>query len=100
VNSDSTGTAIKATITFQHLAVLLADGQRMHFDILPPAGSAEDLENSYALQWLRSIAIEPEAVSQEQCRFCHSESTTPEQQRSIHTQGFAVIQMEGCPALV
>jgi len=78
--------------------VLLADGQRMHFDILLPTGTSEDLANHYALQWLRSIAIEPEAVSQEQCRFCHSESATPEQQNSIHTQGFAVIQMEGCPA--
>ena len=78
--------------------VTLADGQRMHFDILLPTGSAEDLANHYALQWLRSIAIEPEAVSQEQCRYCHSESATPEQQNSIHTQGFAVIQMEGWPA--
>lgn len=78
--------------------VTLADGQRMHFDILLPTGSAEDLANHYALQWLRSIAIEPEAVSQEQCRYCHSESATPEQQSSINTQGFAVIQMEGCPA--
>ena len=80
--------------------VLLADGQRMHFDILLPTGSAEDLANSYALQWLRSIAVEPETVSHEQCRYCHSESATPEQQRSIHAQGFAVIQMEGCPAPV
>ncbi|MCA9939029.1 MAG: DUF2024 family protein [Anaerolineales bacterium] len=78
--------------------VTLADGQRMHFDILLPTGSAEDLANHYALQWLRSIAIEPEAVSQEQCRYCHSESATPEQQSSINIQGFAVIQMEGCPA--
>jgi hypothetical protein len=79
---------------------LLTDGQRMHFGILLPTGSAEDLANLYALQWLLSIAIEPETVSQEQCRFCHSESATPEQQRSIHAQGFAVIQMEGCPAPV
>ena len=78
--------------------VTLSDGQRMHFDILLPTGSAEDLANHYALQWLRSIAIEPEAVSQEQCRYCHSESATPEQQSSINIQGFAVIQMEGCPA--
>lgn len=78
--------------------VTLADGQRMHFDILLPTGSAEDLANHYVLQWLRSIAIEPEAVSQEQCRYCHSESATPEQQSSINIQGFAVIQMEGCPA--
>ena len=48
--------------------VLLADGQRMHFDILLPTGSAEDLANSYALQWLRSIAVKPETVSHEQCR--------------------------------
>jgi hypothetical protein len=80
--------------------VLLADGQRMHFDILLPTGSAEDLANSYALQWLRRIAVEPETVSHEQCRYCHSESATPEQQRSIQAQGFAVIQMEGCPAPV
>ena len=78
--------------------VLLTDGQRMHFDILLPTGSAVDLANRYALQWLSSIAIEPETVSQDQCRFCHSESATPEQQSYIHTQGFAVIQMEGCPA--
>ena len=78
--------------------VTLSDGQRMHFDILLPTGTSEDLANHYALQWLRSIAIEPEAVSQEQCRFCHSESATPEQQSSINTQGFAVIQMEGWPA--
>ena len=80
--------------------VLLADGQRMHFDILLPTGSAQNLANRYALQWLRSIAIEPEAVSQEQCRYCHSGNATPEQQSSIHAQGFAVIQMEGCPAPV
>jgi hypothetical protein len=80
--------------------VLFADGQRMHFDILLPTGSAQNLANRYALQWLRSIAIEPEAVSQEQCRYCHSGNATPEQQSSIYAQGFAVIQMEGCPAPV
>lgn len=78
--------------------VLLSDGQRMHFDILLPSGSSESLANHYALQWLHGIAIAPEAVSQEQCRFCHSESATPEQERSIRIQGFSVIQMEGCPA--
>lgn len=80
--------------------VLLADGQRVHFDILLPIGSAESLATHHVLHRLHSFAIEPEAVSQEQCRFCHSESATPEQQRSIHAQGFAVIQMEGCPAPV
>jgi len=78
--------------------VLLADGQRMHFDILQPTGAAEDLANHSALQWLRGIAIEPEAISQEQCRFCHSECATPEQQGFIRNQGFVVIQMEGSPA--
>ncbi|RMH16007.1 MAG: DUF2024 family protein [Gammaproteobacteria bacterium] len=80
--------------------VMLANGQCMHFDILLPAGSPRDLANRYALKWLGSIAIEPEAVSQQQCHYCHSEGATPEQQRSIHTQGYAVIQMEGCPAPV
>lgn len=78
--------------------VQLTSGDVMHFDILLPGDKGSTDAIRYARQWLRTIAIDPDTLVLERCQFCHTETATPEQQHSIHTQGFAIIQMEGCPA--
>ncbi|MEW8276322.1 MAG: DUF2024 family protein [Candidatus Thiodiazotropha taylori] len=80
--------------------VQLAGGDAMHFDILLPSGEDSTAAIRYARQWLRTIGIDSNTLELERCQFCHTETATPELQHAINTQGFAVIQMEGCPAPV
>lgn len=73
-------------------------GELLHFDVLLPAGQI-DLAERIARQWLNSIGLESQQISLERCRYCHSESANPEIQQEINQQGYAIIPMEGCPAV-
>ena len=53
----------------------------------------------FANKWLHSIGKIPKELNHQNCRFRHTETTTPEIQKQIRVQGYFIIQMEGCPAL-
>ena len=78
--------------------VILTDGQRMHFDVLLAEGNDARLAQSYALQWIAVIGLQVSGVQLDRCRFCHSEAANPEIERLVNKQGYAILQMEGCPA--
>lgn len=77
--------------------VRTAEGDILHFDILLPSGEGKKA-GQYAQEWLQNIGRIPSGISQENCRFCHTETATPEVQRQIREHGYFIIQMEGCPA--
>lgn len=76
-----------------------AEGELLHFDVLVEQGSG-DIALRYAAEWLHSIQISASEINQENCRFCHTETTTPEIERQIEEQGYFILQMEGCPSPV
>ena len=74
------------------------DGHKMHFDVLLPKGNTQEQAKGYAIKWLKRMGMEIEGIQLDSCRFCHSESAFPEMEQTINSQGFAILQMEGCPA--
>ncbi len=80
--------------------VTTSDGGRMHFDVLLAQGEQESKAKTCARQWLGSIGLHPDQVQQERMRYCHSEPATAETLALLEQQGYAIVQMEGCPAPV
>lgn len=78
--------------------VTQSNGDLMHFDVLLPQGSSKEQAEKYALDWLQSIQIKTDSINLDKCRFCHSETATPEFEQSVATHGYAILQMEGCPS--
>lgn len=88
----------------QHLSVKVwdtyvtkTDGGIMHFDIIAPT-TITDPEQVYGFgrAYLASKGQAGQALSTEQCRFCHIERLRPEWEASIREKGFFIIEMEGC----
>jgi len=73
------------------------EGDLLHFDVLVEQGAGKQALR-YAEEWLKGIRREANNINQENCRFCHTETATPEIQKDIDVQGFFIIQMEGCPS--
>lgn len=74
------------------------EGDLMHFDVLLPGGEGT-WANDYANEWLLSIGKIPEELTQQNCRYCHTETASPEVRKQIREHGYFIIQMESCPAL-
>lgn len=73
------------------------DGQLMHFDIIAP-NSVQDPEQiyTYGRAYLESKEQAGQALSAQQCRFCHIEVLQPSWEAEIQTQGYFILEMEGC----
>ncbi|MGV6826365.1 MAG: DUF2024 family protein [bacterium] len=76
------------------------DGRLLHFDVLQPSGGSLADARRFAYQWLEEVGVKVAEVELASCRFCHSETPTPEIQRAVSSHGFFVLQMEGCPSPV
>lgn len=74
-----------------------AAGRILHFDVVlkdkdPPQALAA------ARAWLASIGEPNAEVNAENCVFCHSLTSVPEDMRdALETQGYAIYKLEGCP---
>lgn len=75
-----------------------ANGEQMHFDVLLSQGSTRQQAETYAIQWLESIKIQTDNIHLDRCNFCHSEAANPEIERIISRDGYAILQLEGCPS--
>jgi hypothetical protein len=73
------------------------DGAILHFDVLVPENSGQHAEK-FARQWLASIGLPADAFDLQSCRYCHSESPKPDVMQQIRSQGYYILQMEGCPS--
>ena len=76
------------------------DGLKMHFDVLLPHGSTLEQAKDFTNQWLKEIGVDTSFILLDSCRFCHSQTAFPEHVHALSSHGFAIIQMEGCPAPV
>ncbi len=73
------------------------NGHIIHFDVLIPSGEGKEKAVKFAGEFLKTIGESANALKQERCNFCHSESANDEIQNSIEKQGYFILQMEGCP---
>ncbi|MFQ5355048.1 MAG: DUF2024 family protein [Mariprofundaceae bacterium] len=72
------------------------NGKLLHFDIfLPKNNSLTALK--IARQWLTEIGEDGDKLTQERCRFCHTESANANVAEAIEKDGYYILQMEGCP---
>lgn len=71
------------------------DGHIMHFDVFT---SVKDNQKAvaYAKEWLASINESEAIITSEECRFCHSQSASPEIEEAIEKNGYFIYKMEGC----
>ncbi|MDX8403909.1 MAG: DUF2024 family protein [Mariprofundaceae bacterium] len=72
------------------------NGTLMHFDIFLSEKNATEAYAA-ARAWLAEIGETETKLTQEECRFCHSEMANPDVTAVIDTQGYFILQMEGCP---
>lgn len=72
-------------------------GRIIHFDVIT-AEKDPAKALAYARQWLQSIGEESATVSQENCCYCHSEQSAPDEMlKAIEAYGYAIYKLEGCP---
>lgn len=74
------------------------NGEIMHFDIIAPVEINDTATiYKYGKEYLKSKGQEDQPLTSKQCRFCHIETLRPEWQNQIDTNGYFIIEMEGCP---
>lgn len=72
-------------------------GRILHFDVVI-AEKDPALALTHAQDWLTQIGEEGATVSQENCVYCHSETTPPDFiAEQIARRGYGIMKLEGCP---
>ncbi|MFQ5582777.1 MAG: DUF2024 family protein [Mariprofundaceae bacterium] len=72
------------------------DGRTLHFDVfIAERDDARALAAARA--WLTTIGEDGDKLTQERCRFCHTQSASAEVRSVVAEQGYFILQMEGCP---
>jgi len=75
---------------------LAKDEAIMHFDVFLPENN-DTKALAIARSWLTAIGEDGEMLTQERCRFCHTESANAVVAEAIAKHGYYILQMEGCP---
>ncbi|GAB3544323.1 DUF2024 family protein [Spirosoma fluminis] len=77
--------------------VTRTDGAIMHFDILVPSAlTSQATIHEYGQAYLATKGQAGQPLTARECRFCHIEEATEAMQESIASQGFHIIEMQGC----
>ena len=74
------------------------DGHTMHFDVFTEVKD-DQKAIEYARQWLVSIDESDASISNEECRFCHTQSAPDNVVEAINKDGYFIYKMEGCKYL-
>lgn len=74
-------------------------GGIMHFDIVVPQGVAIEQVLDYGKNYLQDKDQTGQALSAQECRFCHIETASMEMEQAFQVQGYYIIEMEGCESL-
>lgn len=72
-------------------------GHTIHFDVLLLSPSEASKAYEYAVKWLGDIGEKDAKLSQSRCTYCHSENASTAVIADIESNGFHILQMEGCP---
>jgi hypothetical protein len=80
--------------------VMKKNGGTMHFDIVVPEDRAPDKVLEFGKEYLQKAGQESQQLSAKECAFCHIEQARSAVEQSIHNQGYAIVELEGCPECV
>ena len=72
------------------------DGGTMHFDIVVPEEVPREKLLEFGEEYLKGVGQEGQPLSAKECEFCHTEQASPAVNESIRTQGFHIVEMDGC----
>ena len=72
-------------------------GHTIHFDVLLASPSKASSAYEFALKWLNDIGEKDAELRQSRCNYCHSENASKAVIVDIESNGFHILQMEGCP---
>jgi hypothetical protein len=73
------------------------DRKIMHFDILVPSSVKDPaLIFGYGKSYLEQKGQEGQKLSFKECSYCHMENAGPEIEEAINSNGYYIIEMEGC----
>lgn len=89
--------SIQKKVNIWDTYVTKKDGSMMHFDIVAPVDVKDtDTIYRYGKAYLKTKGQEGQALSSKQCRLCHIETLRPEWEIEIDSNGYFIIEMEGC----
>lgn len=73
------------------------NGSVMHFDIIAPAHIEDpDLIYAFGKEYLATKDQAGQPLTSRQCQLCHMENLRPEWEVHIATNGYFIIELEGC----
>lgn len=73
------------------------DGRTMHFDILVPnEGRDHAAVVAHGRAYLAGKGMPSDALTTQECRFCHIESASASVRRDIERTGFSILELEQC----
>jgi len=76
--------------------VVSPENNLMHFDIVVAEGETFENVIKYGKTFLKKRNQEKSKITAEECKFCHIEKANPLIEKAILTQGYFIIEMEGC----
>ena len=68
----------------------------MHFDIIVPENTDEQLVFRYGRSYLNAKGEDGQALTTAECRFCHIEQVKSSWQAEIEKNGYYIYEMENC----
>ena len=71
-------------------------GSKMHFDVVVSEGTPQHKAVEFANRYLESAGQGGQPCGVQECQFCHTEPASAEVENSIHSNGYHIIEMEGC----
>lgn len=72
------------------------DGGLMHFDILVPVQTELESVLKFGKIYLESKGQEDQPITSKECKFCHIEEASVDVEYEVNTNGFYIIEMQGC----
>ncbi|MCA0429058.1 MAG: DUF2024 family protein [Bacteroidetes bacterium] len=73
------------------------DGSIMHFDIIAPIEIRDaSIIHNFGKEYLKSKNQEKQAITANECRFCHIENIKPQWELDIKQKGYYIYEMENC----
>ncbi len=72
------------------------EGGLMHFDVIVPHDTHPDTVLVFGRQYLESKGQAGQALTTQECSFCHIQEDTREVEEAIVNKGFFIYEMQGC----
>ena len=76
--------------------VTKANNILMHFDIIVPERTGEELVLNYGRSYLQNKGYGALPLTIAECQFCHIEQVKPNWQAAIEQNGYYIYEMENC----